>query len=188
MAYSLKIRQEVVDLVQQGKKIKAVSLAYNISTETISCWVRSQDHYLGESRYGKQPFDLEDKVAVLSLVEAGDLSVRQIADLKNISVKTIRSWIKDKGRILAVYSSQGHNPPIDVSSKSPGEELSPLRTADDKDTKQRIRDLKNENEFLKARVAYLEALMEIKGIPASEFKKKPSTRPSTASSDKASET
>lgn len=188
MAYSLKIRKEVVELVQRGKEIKEVSLAYNISPKTINSWVRLQDHYLGESRQWKQPFDLEEKVAVLNLVEARNLSVRQIADLKNISVKTIRSWIKDKGHILAVYSSQGHNPPIDVSSKSPGEELSPLCAADDKVIKQRIRDLKNENEFLKARVAYLEAFMEIKGIPASEFKKKPSTRPLTASSDKASET
>ena len=36
-----------------------------------------------------------------------------------------------------------------------------------------IRDLKDENEFLKAKVAYLEALMELNGTPASGFKKGP---------------
>lgn len=63
-----------------------------------------------------------------------------------------------------------------------------MSAADDKDTKQHIRDLKDENEFLKAKVAYLEALMELNGTPASGFKKKSSIKPSIKSSEKASET
>ena len=63
-----------------------------------------------------------------------------------------------------------------------------MSASDDKDTKQHIRDLKDENEFLKAKIAYLEALMELNGIPVSGFKKKSSTRPSIKSSEEESET
>lgn len=62
-----------------------------------------------------------------------------------------------------------------------------MGAADDKDTKQHIKDLKDENEFLKAKVAYLEALMELNGTPVSGFKKKLDTGPSTESSNKESE-
>ena len=62
-----------------------------------------------------------------------------------------------------------------------------MSQSDDKDTKRHIRDLKEENEFLKAKVAYLEALMELNGTPVSSFKKKRNTRPSTKSSEEGSE-
>ena len=121
------------------------------------------------------------------MIETGDLTHRQIAELKHINLYTIRNWIKDKNRILAVYSSQGHLPMITGSSNNSGEETETVSVADDKDTKQHIRDLKNENEFLKAKVAYLEALMEINGTPVAGFKKKSNTGPSTKSSEEASE-
>ena len=76
----------------------------------------------------------------------------------------------------------------DDLSISSGEEAESVGTADNKDTKQHIRDLKDENEFLKAKVAYLEALMELNGTPASGFKKKSSIRPSIKSLEEESET
>lgn len=183
MAYSLKIKQEVVDHINQGTPIKTVSQMYNISRQAINNWIKSQEHYLSETRNALQPYDLEEKVAVLRMIEAGDLSVQQIAELKNINLFTIRGWIKDKNRILAVYSSQGQ-PLIDNSLvKSPGEEETAVRASDDKDTKQYVRNLKDENEFLKAKVAYLEALMEINGTPAVGFKKKRDTMPLIKSSE-----
>ena len=63
-----------------------------------------------------------------------------------------------------------------------------MGTPDDKDTRQYIRDLKDENEFLKAKVAYLESLMELNGTPAASFKKKHNTRPSETSSEEGSGT
>jgi transposase len=183
MAYSIKIKQEVVDHIHQGMSIKTVSQMYNISRQAISNWLNSQDHYLSETRNALQPYDLEVKVAVLRMIEAGDLSVQQIAELKNINLFTIRGWIKDKNRILALYSSQGQ-PLMDNSLvKSPGKEESAVSASDDKDTKQHIRNLKDENEFLKAKVAYLETLMEISGTPAVSFKKKHDTKPLTKSSE-----
>ena len=188
MAYSLKIRTEVINHVHQGMTVLEVSQMYNLSKHTVDNWLKHPDKYLNETRIGLKPFDIEEKVDVLRLIEEGDLTHRQIADLKQINLHTIRNWIKDKNRILAVYSSQGHLPVHADLLNSPGEETRPLSASDDKDTKQHIRDLKDENEFLKAKIAYLEALMELNGIPASGFKKKSSTRPSIKSSEEASET
>ena len=188
MAYSLKIKKEVINHVHQGMTVLEASQMYNISRHTVENWLKHPDKYLNETRTGLKPFDIEEKVQVLRLVEEGSLTQRQIADLKQINLYTIRNWIKDKNRILAVYSSQGHHPIHTDLLNSPGEETGPVSTPDDKDTKQHIRDLKDENEFLKAKVAYLEALMELNGTPASGFKKKSSTRPSIKPSEEESET
>ena len=187
MAYSKKIRTEVINHVHQGMTVLEVSQMYNLSKHTVDNWLKHPDKYLNETRTARKPFDIEEKADVLRLIEEGDLTHRQIADLKQINLNTIRNWIKDKNRILAVYSSQGHLPMITGSSNSSGEETETVSVADDKDTKQHIRDLKNENEFLKAKVAYLEALMEINGTPLAGFKKKSNTGPSTKSSEEASE-
>ena len=188
MAYSKKIRTEVINHVHQGMTVADVSQMYNLSPQTVKNWLKHPDKYLNETRTARKPFDIEEKVEVLRLIEKGDLTHRQIADLKQLNLHTIRNWIKDKSRILAVYSSQGHLPVHADLLNSPGEETRPLSASDDKDTKQHIRDLKDENEFLKAKVAYLEALMELNGTPASGFKKKSSIKPSIKSSEEVSET
>ena len=188
MAYSLKIKKEVINHVHQGMTVLEVSQMYNLSRNTIDNWLKYPDKYLNETRTGLKPFDIEEKVDVLRLVAEGDLTHRQIADLKQISLYTIRNWVRDKSHILAVYSSQGHHLKTTGLSNSPGEETESVSAADDRDIKQHIRDLKDENEFLKAKVAYLEALMELNGTPASGFKKKSSIKPSIKSSEKASET
>ena len=188
MAYSIRIKKEVINHVHQGMTVLEVSQMYNLSRNTVENWLKYPDKYLNETRTGLKPFDIEEKVNVLRLIEEGDLTHRQIADLKQINLHTIRNWIKDKSRILAVYSSQGHLPKNTVLSSSPGEETEPVSAADDKDTRQHIRDLKDENEFLKAKIAYLEALMELNGTPASGFKKKSSIKPSIKSSEEESET
>ena len=187
MAYSLKTKKEVINQIRQGMTILEASRMYNLSRQTIGNWLKHPDKHLCKTRIGREPFDIEEKVEVLRLIETGDLTHRQIAELKHINLYTIRNWIKDKNRILAVYSSQGHLPMITGSSNNSGEETETVSVADDKDTKQHIRDLKNENEFLKAKVAYLEALMEINGTPVAGFKKKSNTGPSTKSSEEASE-
>lgn len=188
MAYSLKIKNKVINHVHQGMPVLEASQMYNISCHTIKNWLKNPDKYLNKTRTGRKPFDIEEKVQVLRLIEEGNLTHRQIADLKQINLYTIQNWIKDKNRILAVYSSQGHLPVQTGLLSRPGKEIEPVRAADDKDTKQHIRDLKDENEFLKAKVAYLEALMELNGTPASGFKKKSSIKPSIKSSEEESET
>ena len=188
MAYSLRTKKEVINHVHQGMTILKVAQMYNISRQTIENWLKHPDKYLSETRTGLKPCDIEEKVQVLRLIEDGSLTQRQIADLKQINLYTIRNWVKDKTRILAVYSSQGQYSANAGKVKSPREESEPMNAADDNDTKQHIKALKDENDFLKAKVAYLEALMELNGTPVSSFKKKSSIRPSIKSSEEESET
>lgn len=188
MAYSLKIKKEVLEKLQQGSSIMTLSRMYNISRHMIRYWRDSPDHYLDESRTACRFYDLDQKVEVLHMVEEGDLSISQIAELKGINPGTIRNWIRDKSHILAVYSSQEQHLMNDDLSIRSGEEAKSMSTADDKDIKQHNRDLRNENEFLKAKVAYLEALMELNGTPVSSFKKKANIKPSAKSSKEKSET
>lgn len=100
----------------------------------------------------------------------------------------VEEWFADKTPIHAVYSSQGKCLIKMAKMSSPGKESFAVGTPDDRDTRQYIRDLKDENEFLKAKVAYLEALMELNGTPVSSFKKKRNTRPSAKSSEEELET
>ena len=188
MAYSLQTKKEVVEKIHQGMKIGKVAAMYGVSRQAINNWLRSPEKYLSETRKAHTPFDLEEKVKILRFIEAGELTARQVAEQKNLSLHTILGWMKDKDRIFAVYSSQGQMPVNAGITIHPGEEVLSVSTPDDKDTKQHIRSLKEENEYLKARVAYLEALMELNGTPASGFKKKSSIKPSIKSSEEVSET
>lgn len=187
MAYSLQTKKEVVDKIHQGMNIAKVAAMYGVSRQSIINWTRSPEKYLSETRQAHTPFDLEEKVRILRMMELSGLTARQVAELKNLSLHTILGWVKDKDRLFAVYSSQGQVPVNTGITISPGEEVPSVSTPDDKDTKQHIRGLKEENEYLKARVAYLEALMELNGTPVSELKKKRNTRPSTKSSETGSE-
>lgn len=188
MAYSLKTKNEIISQIRQGMSINAASRTYHIARETIRLWLKAPTGSLSLTRTGRSPYDIEVKVQALRLLEDGSLSIRQVADYMRIQPTTIYGWVKDKHSILAVYSSQEQRSMNDDLSISSGEEAESVGTADNKDTKQHIRDLKDENEFLKAKVAYLEALMELNGTPASGFKKKSSTKPSIESSKKESET
>ena len=187
MAYSLQTKKEIVDQIHQGMKIAKAAAAYGVSRQAINNWLRLPEKYLSEARTVRSPYDLEEKVSILRMIGSGDMTARQIAEQKKLNLHTIHGWIKDKDRIFAVYSSQGQRPVNTGFTISPGEEVPAVSTPDDKDTKQHIRSLKEENEYLKARVAYLEALMELNGTPVSELKKKRNTRPSTESSETGSE-
>ncbi len=190
MYYSVETKKQVVKLVQQGMTIRAASRIYGIDRKALGKWVKYPEKYLVEKPAGCRPYSIVEKLEVLQLAEENQLSARQIAGLKKINYHTVSDWIRDKEHILALYSSQGHSSlnTVVTTKNSPGKEASAVCAANDKDTKQHIRDLKKENEFLKAKVAYLEALMELNGTPVSGFKKKLNIKPSTESSEEASET
>ena len=149
MAYSLQTKKEVVEKIQQGMKIGKVAAMYGVSRQSIINWTRSPEKYLSETRQAHTPFDLEEKVRILRMMELSGLTARQVAELKNLRLHTILGWVKDKDRLFAVYSSQGQVPVNTGITISPGEEVPSVSTPDDKDTKQHIRGLKEENEYLK---------------------------------------
>lgn len=181
MAYSLQLRRQVLDQIHQGMNPSEAARLFGITDETARIWMKNPEKYLSEDQ-GKL-YDLEEKVRVIRWLETGEVTARQITEQKGISARTISKWIADKRRILALYSSQEQTSVKLDKTKSSGEEEPIVSKSDKKDEKQYNRSLKEENEFLKAKVAYLEAVMELKGIPLSELKKKRSTRPSTKSSE-----
>ena len=81
----LKTKKAFVNQVHQGMSVSDVSKMYNISRCAVNNWIKHPDKYLDETRSGLKPYDLEIKVEVLRLVDEGDLTVCQIADLKQIS-------------------------------------------------------------------------------------------------------
>ena len=98
--------------------------------------------------------------------------MRQVAETFNITEQTIYNWIRNKEHVLAVYSVQRRK------SETEETEIMP-RSTDEKDIKLQNRSLKEENEFLRAKVAYLEELMKLNNLSPGNFKKKLDMKPST---------
>ena len=69
MAYSLKTKKEVINQIRQGMTILEASRMYNLSRQTIGNWLKHPDKHLCETRIGREPFDIEEKVEALRLIE-----------------------------------------------------------------------------------------------------------------------
>ena len=183
MNYSLTTKLSVLQQVSQGMSIAEASQFYKITQQTIRKWAKAPDNCFHIKLAPHTKYSIEQKIEILRLYEESDLSIKKFSDLYAINYTTVRDWIRDKERLLAVYSSRRQSPVKPGIVKNSGKEAGSVPITNDNDTQQHIRDLKDENEYLKARVAYLEALMEINGTPVSGFKKKRNTRPSTRSSE-----
>lgn len=182
VAYSNKVRAEVMKALSEGMSASKASQVYNISQQTINNWRKSPDRYLNGSWSEYRAHDIEEKVEVLRLIEMGTQSIRQIARARGLSQNTVCRWIKEKKHILAVYSTEGQHPATAVTWKpEPLEDK--MARKEHPDTKAENKTLREENQYLKAKVAYLEKLMELSGIPAGEFKKKLDSKPSELSSN-----
>ncbi len=182
MAYSNKVRTEVMKALSEGMSGSKASQVFNISQQTISNWKKNPDWYLNGKQEEYRPHDIEEKVEVLRLIEMGTQPIRQIARKKGISQNTICRWVKEKKHILAVYSTEGQHPATAVTWKpEPLEDK--MARKEHPDAKAENKTLREENQYLKAKVAYLEKLMELSVTPAGEFKKKLDSKPSKPSSN-----
>ena len=52
MAYSIRIKKEVINHVHQGMTVLEVSQMYNLSRNTVENWLKYPDKYLNETRTG----------------------------------------------------------------------------------------------------------------------------------------
>ena len=180
---------QVLNQIRTGTRVSEAARMYNVPYKTVWGWVNAlNDPEVNKKRIKHNCYSIDEKVATLQLIESGKFTVLQIAALRNINQETIQRWIRDKDHIYALYSSKEQSPLNNTNPSCSGEEISAMSTSDDKDTRRHIRDLKEENEFLKAKVAYLEALMELNGVPVSGIKKKHDTMPLTKSSEEESGT
>ncbi len=103
MAYSNKVRAEVMKALSEGMSASKASQVYNISQQTINNWRKNPDRYLNGSWSEYRAHDIEEKVEVLRLIEMGTQSIRQIARARGLSQNTICRWIKEKKHILSRF-------------------------------------------------------------------------------------
>ena len=168
--------------------IREASQLHQIPHQTIRKWVKSPDNCFNITLEPRSKHSIEKKVEMLKLYEESHLSINKFASIYDLKPTTLRNWIDNKDRLLAIYSSQRRSPVQTGIMKDSGKKAESMNPADEQDANQHIRDLKYENQYLKVKVAYLEALMELQGVHVPDLKKKLNTKLSKRSSHKESET
>lgn len=185
-----RLKEAAIKRIEQGMNATNISRELNIPRQTVQGWIKNYGNSLTTAYTRRKYYSLEKKIEIINLWNNG-VPIREISEQQGINKVTIGKWIRDRNRLLAVYSAQKDHPGVMTSPARmtcPEKRLPDMSSKEERDLKRHNRDLKSENEYLRARVAYLEALMELSGIPASGFKKNSVIKPSTASSDGESET
>ena len=188
--YDPKIKEAVIIKIQEGMSTANISRELSIPNRTIRSWIKNHGVCSTAVYTPRKHYSLEKKVEIINLWQEG-MSIREISEQQGIYKGTIDYWIRDRNRLLAVYSVQeAHPEAVSISGRvtPPEKRLPDMGSKEERDLKRYNRDLKSENEYLRAKVAYLESLMELSGIPSSGFKKNSVIKPSTESSDRESET
>lgn len=180
--YSPEFKEEVLNAVANGLSVSQAALKYNINQQSIRNWRAKNLEKYGNDNWTKaRTHNIEEKVDIISQVEEGGKSIRDIALETGLNMNTIRNWIKDKSHIYAVYYAWESVPKeARDSPKKEKQDMDPKDRAQDEHLENKA--LKEENQYLKAKVLYLEKLMELNGTPAPDFKKKQDTKPSGRSS------
>lgn len=188
--HDLKVKEAAIKKIEQGMSVMSISRELNIPRQTVQNWIKKHGGCSTTSYTRKKHYSLEKKIETINLWNKG-VPIREISEQQDIGRKTISKWIRDRNRLLAVYSVQEAYPGVMISPDrmmNSEKRLPDMSSKEERDLKRYTRELKSENEYLKAKVAYLEALMELSGIPAAGFKKNSVIKPSTESSDRGSET
>ena len=110
-------------------------------------------------------------------MEEEGLSDAEAAATADVNIGTVRTWKKAKPRILAAYRAQGSEKAARtmqarVMQSSYSVEHKQAEYENTAMDKKKERALKRENEYLKAKNAYLESLLESLGYEPEKLKKK----------------
>ena len=188
--YDSRLKEAAIKKIEQGMSATSISRELNIPRQTIQYWSKNCGSAPTTAYTRRKDYSLEKKLEIIKLWDNG-VPIREISEQQGINKSTVSNWIRDRNRLLAVYSVQEAHPGVMTSPDRMArseKRLPDMNSKEERELKRHNRDLKSENEYLRARVAYLEALMELNGIPASGFKKNSVIKPSTAFSDGKSET
>ena len=188
--YDSRLKEAAIKKIEQGMSATSISRELNIPRQTIQYWSKNCGSAPTTAYTRRKDYSLEKKLEIIKLWDNG-VPIREISEQQGINKSTVSNWIRDRNRLLAVYSVQEAHPGVMTSPDRMArseKRLPDMNSKEERELKRHNRDLKSENEYLRARVAYLEALMELSGIPASGFKKNSVIKPSTAFSDGKSET
>lgn len=178
MTVCVEKRKEILAALSNGVTVSEASIRYHVSTSSIYNWRLEPEKSLVCSPRQPHVYSSEEKMEVLRQVEEGARSIREIAEANRISRVTLRNWIRDKNQILAVYLAEKQLSLALEGNNSVEAQQTMASKKDIRTLSAENKSLKDENLYLKAKIAYLEKLMELNGTPAPEFKKKQDTRPS----------
>jgi len=180
MVYNDEFKEKVFKAVAGGMTFKEASQRFHIARHSIYNWLKKDPEKYGYIKRKKLKYTPKEKLDIIAKVEIDDKSIRDVAQETDLAIDTIQNWIKDKHHIYALYYSW--ETATDKKRDSFYEEkrdMDPEDKARDEHLKNRA--LKEENQYLKAKVKYLEKLMELNGTPAPDFKKKQDVKPSKKS-------
>ena len=177
MVYNDEFKEEVFKAVASGMTFKEVAQRFHIARHSIYNWLKKDPEKYNHIKRKKLKYTPKEKLDIIKLVEEDDKSIRDVALETGLATDTIQTWIKDKRHIYALYYTweTATNEKRD-SFYEEKHDMDPEDKARDEHLKNKA--LKEENQYLKAKVKYLEKLMELNGTPAPDFKKKQDVEPS----------
>lgn len=178
MGYNKLLKEEILKEIANGLGVREAAKKYHVHRTTIYHWLRGTSLV---NTFERNIYSIKEKYDVIKQIESEGKKIREIASETDIKAGTIRNWIKDKNHIYAVYYTEKHSGSEDSKSYS-------VKERQDMDSKDGTFDehlenkaLREENQYLKAKIMYLEKLMDLNGTPAPDFKKKRGTAPSERS-------
>lgn len=166
-------KREILDALREGRTMQDVTKAYDVSYASIRRWRLKE----GELDKPRQSYTLKEKAEILIRIEEDKLSDAEAAGIADVNISTIRTWKAARARIIAAYRAIGSgNAAKTMQAKvlSSAYGIEQGRTADDNIhmDKKEEKALKRENEYLRAKTAYLESLLKNLGYDVSHVKKK----------------
>lgn len=170
-------KKEILDALREGRSMQDVTKAYDVSYASIRRWRLTE----GGLDIPRQSYTLKEKAEILIAMEEAGLSDTEAAATADVNISTIRTWKKAKPRILAAYHAQGSEKSArtmqaKVMQSAYGVEHEQAECENTFMDRNEERALKKENEYLKAKNAYLESLLESLGYEPGKLKKKGNTR------------
>ena len=211
--YDKNFKYKVVKAVLEGKSHSAVGRDFHIPQTTVSSWMKIKDELIKwyEEQHSaerqknsfntRRKYSLEEKALVLLRIKYGEES-KALAQSMGIPRETIHNWVIRKDEILDVYfrkiENRPHAPEIETEAPANITSISKRLHSYENglpDTEETAmarkgtstleeRQLRKENEYLKTKIAYLEALMELNGLSPDSLKKKVDSKPYTSSAAK----
>jgi len=170
--YDEQFKLSVVQSYEPGKKgFKTLAQRHGLDHATVRRWVKSyQQHGLEGLRQTFRRYSAEFKLSVLQRMQQEELSVRQVLALFDIrgGVGIIRTWerLYHEGGLEALQpkSSRGHANMVPSDPPTP----KPVQPTDTRS----LEELRKENAYLRAEVAYLKKLRALRQAKEQAAQKK----------------
>ena len=168
-------REEILKALESGESMSSVIVRYDVSYDSIRRWRIESGS--GIEPTSRRSYTVKEKAEILIRMEEEGRTAQEAAELEGVSIETIRTWQRAKARILAAYKALGPEKASiarqSIVMKNAYTIAQPALTEDNPGMdKKEEKALRKENEYLKAKTAYLDSLLKNLGYEPSQLKKK----------------